>query len=80
MDGDIDLERNQLKRLLFERAALTNRGEIATEKDHEYLLDLISNLEAINPAFDNVETNSINSLQGEWELIYTGDTNTNTII
>jgi len=68
MNDDIDIERNQLKKLLFERAALTNRGEIASEKDHEFLLDLISNLEAINPAFDNPETNS---LIGEWELIYT---------
>ena len=67
--NDIDIERNILKQKLFEKAALTNRGEIATEKDHEYLLDIITNLEAINPAFDDPDSSS--SILGEWELVYT---------
>jgi hypothetical protein len=67
--NDIEIERNTLKQKLFERAARTNRGEIASEKDHEYMLDIITNLEAVNPAFDDPDSNS--SIQGEWELVYT---------
>ena len=65
---DIDKERTNLKEMLFARAAITNRGEIASDKDNEYMLDLISNLEALNPAFDNPD---VHSLIGEWELVYT---------
>lgn len=74
-NDQVELERNCLKLSLFEIAAKSCRGQITlTESDSERLIDIVSNLEAINPALDDMNQCSdkqIPSIIGEWDLVYT---------
>lgn len=51
---------------LYELAAKTSRGQIATDNQKDRIMDIIAELEAENPSIDNPR-----SIYGTWDLIYT---------
>jgi hypothetical protein len=55
--------RDDLKRELLLLSSVTNRGEYATLEDQNMLVDIVSQLEALNPT-PNPSSNS----EGEWDL------------
>jgi len=60
---DDDLIRDALKRELLFIASVTNRGEYASDDEQNLVVDLITQLEALNPTL-NPASNS----QGDWDL------------
>lgn len=61
-DNDIPI-RDALKRELLLLASVTNRGEYATEEEVNIIIDLVTQLEALNPTADPAS-----SCVGEWDL------------
>jgi hypothetical protein len=59
----------ELKSKLFKIGALTNRGEFASERQKEEMIDIINNLEALNPSLSQSDQKF--SAEGTWELVYT---------
>lgn len=57
--------RDELKRELILLASTTNRGMCASVEEQNLVIDLVTQLEALNPTADP----ALNS-QGEWELAY----------
>ena len=57
--------RDELKRELILFASTTNRGQCATLEEQNLVIDLVTQLEALNPTADP----ALNS-QGDWELCY----------
>jgi len=63
-EGDAAI-RDELKRELILLASVTNRGMCASAEESNLVIDLVTQLEALNPTADP-GTNS----QGDWELCY----------
>jgi len=57
--------RDEIKRELILLASVTNRGTCAREEEKNLVVDLVTQLEALNPTADP----ALNS-QGDWELCY----------
>lgn len=57
--------RDELKRELILLASVTNRGTCASTEEENLVVDLVTQLEALNPTADP----ALNS-QGDWELCY----------
>lgn len=57
--------RDELKRELILLASVTNRGACATTEENNLVVDLVTQLEALNPTADP----ALHS-QGDWELCY----------
>jgi hypothetical protein len=57
------LIRDELKRELLLLSSVTNRGEYASKDEQNMLIDLVAQLEAINPTVDPAR-----NVQGEWDL------------
>lgn len=55
--------RDALKRELLVLSSVTNRGECATQDEQNILIDLVSQLEALNPTADPASHSA-----GEWDL------------
>lgn len=55
--------RDALKRELLLLSSITNRGEFASKDEQNIVIDLVSQLEALNPTADPAE-----HAQGEWDL------------
>jgi hypothetical protein len=64
-DEDDAAIRDELKRELILLASVTNRGMCASTEESNLVVDLVTQLEALNPTADP----GANS-QGEWELCY----------
>ena len=63
-DNEEDLTiRDALKRELLLLASITSRGECATQDEKDIMLDLVTQLEALNPT-ENPES----SCEGDWDL------------
>lgn len=60
-------ERRPLKTALLALAARTKRGELASSKEIEKALDIVSKLESFNPTSEPALSELIN---GKWELIF----------
>eukprot|EP00565_Helicotheca_tamesis_P002705 CAMPEP_0185730832 /NCGR_PEP_ID=MMETSP1171-20130828/11120_1 /TAXON_ID=374046 /ORGANISM="Helicotheca tamensis, Strain CCMP826" /LENGTH=322 /DNA_ID=CAMNT_0028399967 /DNA_START=137 /DNA_END=1105 /DNA_ORIENTATION=+ len=66
----VDLEeddaaiRDALKRELLLLASVTNRGEFATPEEKDIIVDLVTQLEALNPTADPALQS-----EGEWDLV-----------
>jgi hypothetical protein len=56
--------RDELKRELLLLASTTNRGEYATPDEQNVFVDLVTQLEALNPTADPAH-----NCQGEWNLV-----------
>lgn len=65
MDEDDAAIRDELKRELILLASVTNRGMCASTEEENLVIDLVTQLEALNPTADP----ALNS-QGDWELCY----------
>ena len=65
MDEDDAAIRDELKRELVLLASVTNRGTCASAEEENLVVDLVTQLEALNPTADP----ALNS-QGDWELCY----------
>lgn len=67
---DVDEEdariRDELKRELLLLSTVTNRGECATPEERDIIVDLVTQLEALNPT---VEPTSPACCEGEWDLV-----------
>lgn len=57
------LIRDALKRELLVLASVTDRGEYATKEEQNIIIDLVSQLEALNPTAEPAS-----NCQGEWDL------------
>lgn len=57
--------RDALKRELLLIASVTNRGDSATKEEKDIVVDLVSQLEALNPTADPAH-----NCEGEWDLCY----------
>jgi hypothetical protein len=57
------LIRDALKRELLLLSSVTNRGEYATKDEQNILVDLVAQLEALNPT-----ANPASNCEGEWDL------------
>lgn len=64
-DEDDAAIRDELKRELILLASVTNRGACATTEENNLVVDLVTQLEALNPTADP----ALNS-QGDWDLCY----------
>lgn len=64
-DEDDEVIRDALKRELILLASVTNRGMCATAEEENLVIDIVTQLEALNPTADP----ALNS-QGDWELCY----------
>mmetsp|Transcript_16121 Transcript_16121/g.35857 ORF Transcript_16121/g.35857 Transcript_16121/m.35857 type:complete len:294 (-) Transcript_16121:122-1003(-) len=60
---DDDLIRDQLKRELLLMASTTDRGEFATGEERDIVVDLVTQLEALNPT-----PNPATDCNGDWDL------------
>lgn len=56
--------RDALKRELLLLATVTNRGECATNEERDIIVDLVTQLEALNPTADPASR-----CEGEWDLV-----------
>eukprot|EP00804_Cyclotella_cryptica_P009527 CCRYP_006243-RA/>CCRYP_006243-RA protein AED:0.00 eAED:0.00 QI:239/1/1/1/0.5/0.33/3/2173/304 len=65
IDEDDAAIRDELKRELILLASVTNRGMCASTEERNLVVDLVTQLEALNPTADP----AVNS-QGDWELCY----------
>jgi len=63
-EGDAAI-RDELKRELILLASVTNRGMCASTEEENLVIDIVTQLEALNPTADP----ALNS-QGDWELCY----------
>jgi hypothetical protein len=61
-DNDAPI-RDALKRELLLLASVTNRGEYATAEERDIVIDLVTQLEALNPTIDPAS-----NCEGEWDL------------
>lgn len=62
---------NQMRDMKFDLikiASITSRGTTSSTRQQDYIMDIISGLESMNPALDNDLSFSI---QGSWTLAYT---------
>ena len=64
-DEDDAAIRDELKRELILLASVTNRGTCASTEENNLVVDLVAQLEALNPTANP----ALNS-QGDWELCY----------
>lgn len=64
-DADVYI-RDDLKRELLLLASVTNRGEFASLEERNIIIDLVTQLEALNPT-----ANPASSCDGEWDLCLT---------
>jgi PAP_fibrillin len=55
--------RDALKRELLLLASVTNRGEYATKEERDIIIDLVTQLEALNPTLD-----PSSNCEGDWDL------------
>ena len=62
-DPDDAIIRDELKRELLLLASVTNRGEFASKEEKDILVDLVTQLEALNPSADPAR-----QCVGEWDL------------
>ena len=62
-ESDEDI-RDALKRELLLLATVTNRGECATNEERDIIVDLVTQLEALNPTADPASC-----CEGEWDLV-----------
>jgi len=62
-DPNDALIRDELKRELLLLASVTNRGEFASREEKDILVDLVTQLEALNPSADPASL-----CMGEWDL------------
>lgn len=60
-----------MKSKLLGIAATTNRGECANQQQVESALDLITQLESMNPSFANEADGTEYSVEGCWDLVFT---------
>jgi PAP_fibrillin len=60
-----------LKTDLLRIAAVTNRGESASSRQRESALDLITQLESMNPTSSDKGDGAEYSVQGSWDLVFT---------
>lgn len=65
-DDNPDL-RETMKREILSIAATSNRGQVATQEEKDSAMDLIYQLEALNPTPD---ATNVNIIGGVWELVY----------
>jgi hypothetical protein len=65
MDEDDSFIRDTLKRELLLLAAVTDRGEYASPEERDIIIDLVTQLEALNPTPDPA---SMANCEGEWDL------------
>lgn len=65
MDESDAIIRDELKRELILLASVTNRGSCASAEESNLVVDLVTQLEALNPT-----SNPADNCQGEWELCY----------
>lgn len=63
-DADDAFLRDALKRELLLMASVTNRGEYASADERDIVIDLVTQLEALNPTPDPALASS-----GEWDLV-----------
>lgn len=63
-DEDDAFIRDALKRELLLLASVTNRGEYASSEERDIVIDLVTQLEALNPTPDPASASN-----GEWELV-----------
>jgi len=63
-DADDAFIRDALKRELLLLASVTNRGEYATSEERDIVIDLVTQLEALNPTSDPASASN-----GEWDLV-----------
>ncbi len=64
-DEDDAAIRDELKRELILLASVTNRGTCASTEENNLVVDLVAQLEALNPTADPAS-----NCQGDWELCY----------
>lgn len=64
IDEDDAFIRDALKRELLLLASVTNRGEYASSEERDIVIDLVTQLEALNPTPDPASASN-----GEWELV-----------
>ncbi|CAN0283733.1 unnamed protein product [Ectocarpus sp. 6 AP-2014] len=60
--------RETMKREVLSIAATSNRGQVATQEEKDAAMDLIFQLESLNPTPD---ATNVNTIGGAWELVYT---------
>ncbi|CAM9920004.1 unnamed protein product [Ectocarpus sp. 4 AP-2014] len=60
--------RETMKREVLSIAATSNRGQVATQEEKDAAMDLIFQLESLNPTPD---ATNVNTIGGVWELVYT---------
>ena len=65
IDENDAIIRDELKRELILLSSVTNRGSCATAEESNLVVDLVTQLEALNPTSDPAA-----KCQGEWELCY----------
>lgn len=65
IDENDAIIRDELKRELILLSSVTNRGSCATAEESNLVVDLVTQLEALNPTSDPAA-----NCQGEWELCY----------
>jgi len=65
MDENDAIIRDELKRELILLSSVTNRGSCATTEESNLVVDLVTQLEALNPTADPAA-----NCQGDWELCY----------
>eukprot|EP00543_Licmophora_paradoxa_P001458 CAMPEP_0202457638 /NCGR_PEP_ID=MMETSP1360-20130828/14612_1 /ASSEMBLY_ACC=CAM_ASM_000848 /TAXON_ID=515479 /ORGANISM="Licmophora paradoxa, Strain CCMP2313" /LENGTH=291 /DNA_ID=CAMNT_0049077785 /DNA_START=26 /DNA_END=901 /DNA_ORIENTATION=+ len=63
LEEEDELIRDALKRELLLLASVTNRGEYASSDERDIVIDLVTQLEALNPTADPAS-----NCQGEWDL------------
>ena len=64
-DEDDAAIRDELKRELILLASVTNRGACASTEEDNLVVDLVAQLEALNPTADPASNS-----QGDWDLCY----------
>jgi len=65
-DSEDAIIRDQLKRELLLLASVTKRGEFATNEEKDIIIDLVTQLEALNPSADPAS-----QCTGDWDLVLT---------
>ena len=69
--GSTDDYVQSLKTTLLRIAARTNRGEIASDSQVESALDIVTQLESMNPTYSGELEGSKTSIEGTWDLVFT---------
>jgi hypothetical protein len=60
-----------LKMKLLDISSRTNRGEFASTLQVEDALDVVTQLESLNPSFDDEGEGNKFSMEGKWDLVFT---------